>query len=126
MGRLLNSLAVSAALLGLATGSAHAGDPAAGAHVFQSQCAQCHTLGAGKPNGIGPNLTGVAGRRAGSLAGYSYSKAMKSSGLTWTDDNLKKYLSNPSGVVSGNKMPFVGLKNPQKLDDLVAFLKTQH
>jgi len=52
-----------------------AGDAIAGKTVFANQCASCHTVEVGK-NGFGPSLAGVYERKAGSLAGYTYSPAM--------------------------------------------------
>jgi cytochrome c len=100
-----------------------AGDATKGAGVF-SRCAVCHNAENGGGNRIGPNLFGVAGRAAGSVAGYSYSSAMKASGLTWTDENLTEYLTSPKTKVPGNKMSFGGLSDAGQVADLVAYLKT--
>ncbi len=102
-------------------GAVAAGDPASGKVVF-IQCSACHSLIAGK-NGIGPSLHGVIGRKSGSLAGYNYSTAMKTAGITWGEDTLFKYLTAPKTFVPGNKMPFLGVKDDQKRADVVAYLK---
>lgn len=95
-----------------------------GSHVFV-QCKACHSLEAGK-NMVGPSLHGLFGRVAGTAAGYSYSDAMKAAGaggLTWNEDTLTKYAADPKATVPGNKMPFLGVKDPTKLADLIAYLK---
>src|ERR1700730_17069978 len=98
-----------------------AGDPKKGEQVFNTQCKACHSLEAGK-NGIGPTLHGLFGRKAGTVPGYSYSAAMKNSGVVWNDDTLKKYLADPHKFVPGDKMMFAGIKNATQLDDLIAYL----
>jgi cytochrome c len=67
--------------------AASAQDPAEGEKVFAT-CKACHQIGEGAKNAIGPELNGVVGRKAGSVAGYSYSDANKNSGITWDESNL--------------------------------------
>jgi cytochrome c len=101
---------------------AQAADPEAGKVAF-NRCKVCHKLEAGGAASIGPNLHGVFGRKAGTLDGFNYSEAMKSSGVVWDDDSLAKYLSDPKGFISGNKMAFPGIKNEAELANLLAYLK---
>ncbi|AWJ82122.1 cytochrome c family protein (plasmid) [Azospirillum sp. TSH58] len=103
-------------------GIASAQDADAGEKVF-NQCKACHTIEAGGPNRVGPNLHGVVGRPSGSIESFKYSDAMKGAGLTWDEANLDKYLTDPKGTVPGNKMAFAGVKNEQARKDLIAFLK---
>lgn len=111
---LLSSLAV--------TGQAGAADVEAGKKVF-NKCAACHSVEPGKTK-VGPSLWGVVGRKAGTLEGYSFSAAMKNSGLTWDVSTLELYLAKPSEVVKGSKMAFAGIKDPTELADVVAYLQT--
>lgn len=106
--------------------------PAAAAPVAVSdrpaawpQCQSCHSVEAGKPSGVGPNLHGVVGRPAGTLAGFAYSPAMKASGLTWDAATLDRYLENPRAVVPAGKMPYAGLKDAGARASLVAWLAEQ-
>ena len=117
MACILKSLIVATAVLAFAQPSL-AADPAAGAKVFKSQCALCHG-----GSGVGPSLSGVAGRKAGTHAGFSYSPAMKNSGKVWTAANLTAYIANPAKVVPGNKMPYPGLHDATQLANLVAYLE---
>jgi len=114
----LFALAVGA----LFAGPAWAGDAGHGKTIFSQQCGICHTANKGGPAVLGPNLYGVVGRKAGTVAGYSYSSAMKAAGFTWTDDKLTAYLPAPRSLVPGTKMSYGGLHNPAQLVDLVAFL----
>jgi len=101
---------------------APAGDPAAGEKTF-NQCKVCHTNEAGK-NKVGPSLFGVVGRPSGTAPGFAYSPAMKGAGVTWTPENIDKYLSDPKAMVPGNKMAFPGLKNEQDRRNVIAYLST--
>jgi cytochrome c2 len=104
---------------------ASAQDAAAGAIVFKTQCAGCHSLDAGKTI-IGPSLFGIVGRSAGSVEGFKYSPANKGSGLTWDEATLDRYLTNPQAVVPKTIMPYPGLKDATKRADLIAYLTTVH
>ena len=96
------------------------GDAQRGTQVF-AQCKICHSLEAGK-NMVGPSLHGLIGRKAGSAPGFAYSPAMKNSNVTWNNDTLSKYLSDPKAFIPGDKMAFTGIKDPSKLGDLLAYL----
>lgn len=122
-----SALGAAALLLGLGTAApAAAQDAAAGQRVF-NQCRACHTVDQGGRNGVGPNLHGVVGRRAASVEGFRYSANMRQlaeGGLTWTTDNLQRYLANPKDLVPQGSMAFAGLRNPQQRNDVIAYLET--
>jgi len=128
MGRILKLAASASLIAGLAAaavpGAAASSDIGKGASLFRTQCGSCHSDTAGARRGIGPNLFDIVGRRAGMEKGYDYSPAMKNAGLTWTTDKLKLYVANPKEVVPGDKMPYGGLHNPGKVDQIVAYLAT--
>ena len=101
------------------------GNAAAGEKDFVV-CRACHQIGPGAKIAVGPVLNGVVGRKAGSYPGYNYSEANKSSGITWTPDELEKYLANPQKVVPHTKMAFPGFHGdtaPTKIKDVIAFLQ---
>jgi cytochrome c len=103
-----------------AANAAPQGDPLRGKGLYQA-CAGCHSL---DENDLGPRHRGVVGRRAGSLEDYSYSAALKASGLTWDEATLDRWLTNPSALVPGTKM-FFKIDDPQSRADIIAFLKEQ-
>lgn len=102
--------------------SAHAQDTAAGEKTF-AVCRACHQIGETAKNSVGPVLNGVIGRPAGSYSGYSYSDANKNSGLIWDEATFREYISNPKAKIPGTKMVYAGLKDEQKVTDLLAYLK---
>lgn len=106
--------------------SAHAtGDGARGSDLFEEECAECHSVQAGR-NKKGPSLFGVVGRPSGTVANYHYSDAMKNAQLTWTPETLSRYLTAPKTTVPGTKMKYSGLNDQQQQTDLIAFLAGQH
>ncbi|MBX3479141.1 MAG: cytochrome c family protein [Caulobacter sp.] len=88
-------------------------------------CRSCHNITPGGPNMTGPNLYGVFGRKAGSHEGFKYSDALKNAGFVWDAEKLDSWLTNPQSFLPGNRMTFVGVKDPQKRIDLIAYLKVE-
>jgi len=119
---MIRHLLIASAVLCAATSASQAQDAAAGEKVF-AQCKICHQIGETAKNSVGPNLNGIIGRAAGSVAGYAYSDANKKSGITWDEATFKEYIADPKAKVPGTKMSFAGLKDQQKVNDLVGYLK---
>ncbi len=101
---------------------AQSGNEARGERLFNQQCKSCHTVDKDGASPVGPNLHGVIGRKAGTAQGFSFSDAMKGSGIVWDEKTLAEYLKDPKGRVPGTKMVFVGLKQEAQQADLIAFL----
>lgn len=110
----------------MASLSAAAGEPDAGAKVFKSECAECHTVRQGH-NKKGPSLFGIVGRPSASLPDFNYSDALRSRHWTWTEDQLRTYISQPAKKADpGTKMKYDGLDDPKQVDDLISYLSTLH
>ncbi len=112
------------ALFALAAPLAHAsGDADHGKQVYQEECADCHSIVAGK-NKKGPSLFGVVGRPSASIAEFKYSDAMRAANKTWSADALEQYIQAPRKTVQGAKMKYDGLDNADSRADIIAFLST--
>jgi cytochrome c len=106
----------------LAAGAARAdGDVARGEAKF-GDCAACHKLEAGA-NNVGPSLHGIFERKAGEIADFRYSPAMKRSGISWTPETLDKFISDPQSLVPANRMPYAGMASAADRADLIAYLQ---
>jgi cytochrome c len=88
-----------------------------------AQCSSCHSIRPGL-NAVGPSLYAVVGRKAGSLADYAYSPALKASGKVWDEATLDTWLAGPMQDVPGTKMTYAGLADPAKRKEIIAYLKT--
>lgn len=125
---LLIALALWSAAAGASSVAAEStGDAGAGQDIFDRQCKTCHQIGAEARHRVGPQLNGIFGRKAGSAADYSYSKAMilaGTEGLVWDHETLAAYVESPKALVTGTKMSFRGIKSPEERADLVAFLRS--
>ena len=85
-------------------------------------CKACHSVEPGK-NGIGPSLAGIFGDKAATVPGFEFSDAMKSSGLTWNQATLDRYLTDPRGTVPGTKMAFGGVADAAKRQAIIDWIK---
>jgi len=95
----------------------------AGRLLFNNACRTCHSLNDGD-NRLGPHLHGVVGRKAGSVANFAYSSAIKDSGLTFDEATLDRFIASPDQVAPGSGMrPFSGISSAEDRAKLVAFLR---
>ena len=95
-----------------------------GEKIFKTRASQCHTSARRGENGVGPNLWGLVGRKAGTQLGYDYSDVNKNSGVVWSEENLFNYLENPKKFLPGTKMSFAGIKSEKDRRDIIAYMKT--
>ena len=124
----LGSISASAAVgLVLATGLAvghvparAAGDAVRGAQAYEERCGACHSVEADR---VGPRHAGVVGRKAGSVAGFAYSPALKASTIRWDEQALDRWLTNPEALVPGQRMGY-SLTDPMVRADVIAYLAT--
>jgi cytochrome c len=115
---------IAGGLLAIAGSASADGDPVKGESVFHA-CRSCHSTDEGA-NRIGPSLFHIVGRPTASLPDYNYSDAMKAfaaNGHKWDEASLTTYLQAPRDVVPGTRMAFVGLRKPEDIVNLIAYLR---
>jgi cytochrome c len=120
---------ICAAVATLVAGAAGAADTldkartAAGEIMFERNCRICHSPSADTAS-YGPTLTGVYGRKAGSVEGYDYSDAMKKAGIVWTAEALRAWMADNTHFMPGTKMRHVGVTDPAEQDFIIAYLQS--
>lgn len=126
MGKFTGAMVVvGLATSALAGGTAFAqakGDPVLGKKVFM-RCVACHAVTPSAGPKMGPNLSGVVGRKAAAAPGFKYSAAMQKAKLKWDEATLDKWLTKPSAVVPGTSMAFAGIPTPADRANVIAYLK---
>ena len=124
----MRSLPAAGALAAIFTGAlslcvpalARAAPDAAHGEQVYARCMACHALAFDR---VGPHHCGLLGRRAGSVAGFNYSAAMKKMGITWSEKTLDRFLTKPLKMVPGTAMTYDGVADPKDRVDLIAYLK---
>ncbi len=111
--------AVCAAALAAAAAAAAPQQIQAGEAVY-ARCLACHALAYDR---TGPRHCGLFGRRAGSVAGFDYSPAMRRSGIVWDARTLDRFLADPTHAVPGTSMGYAGVKDGKERAALIAYLK---
>ena len=101
------------------------GDPAHGTELFKKHCAACHNVMKGAtPDSYGVVLPlhGIVGRESAQTKGFFYSKAMRESGVVWTEENLNQYMQDPKKMIPGIRMEFLSLEDEQDRQDIIAYI----
>ncbi len=100
-------------------------DPMARGKKLYKRCSTCHTLEEGGRHKVGPNMWDIFGATAGMKDGFAYSKAMKESGVVWTDETMDAYIENPRKFMPGNRMSYAGLRKPEDRENVLAYIKAE-
>ena len=114
---------VKVALAAEPAASAAAGLAAAAPPAAYEICAVCHTVSDDGADGMGPNLRGVVGRKAGAKEGFGYSDALKNSNITWTPAEIDSWLTDPGAKVPGTQM-YQGVADPAERKAIISYLQT--
>ena len=113
-------MAALLALLRVGMPAHAAGDATRGAEAYEARCGGCHSV---ESDRVGPRHAGIVGRRAGSVAGFAYSPALKASGFTWDAARLERWLSDPEALVPGQRMGY-RVDDAAVRADVIAYLAT--
>jgi cytochrome c len=121
---------ISAVVLVALSGPSFAeGDATKGKAAF-AKCGICHQVGPGAKTVVGPELNGIVGRKAASVADYAmYSAGMKklgADGYVWTEENIDKWIADPKAMIPDSPMAlaFPGMPDAGERADVIAYLKT--
>lgn len=117
-----SAVAALSVAFGLIAAPANGQDIAQGEQLFK-KCQICHSIGPGAKNKVGPILNGLDGRHSGSVEGFSYSEANKSSGIVWNEQSFKDYIKDPRARIPGTKMVFPGIKDDQEIASLWLYIR---
>jgi len=109
-----------AAIFAMVTLTLSADDSARGKDVFRKRCAGCHGLDNDQE---GPRLRGVFGRPSGSIASFKYSEALTKAHITWNEESLDRWLTDPEKMVADNDMAF-HVESAEERRTVIAFLKS--
>ena len=93
--------------------------------AFNGHCRNCHSMKEGD-NRLGPSMFRIMGKKAGQVAGFNYSPALKNSTIVWTDDVMDKWIENPGAVAAGNSMspPYNGIADAEIRKHIITFMKS--
>jgi cytochrome c len=119
MSKPLNTV-LAATLMSMAPAVFAAGDAVRGQELYQGRCTGCHSVAQSR---VGPAHQGVFGRRAGRVAGYDYSAALKASRVVWSEQTLDAWLRSPERTIPGQKMGYMVTDATDRID-LIAYLRT--
>jgi cytochrome c len=117
------------ALVALSAPASAEGDATKGKAAF-AKCGICHQIGPGAATLVGPELNGIVGRKAASVADYTlYSAGMKklgADGFIWTEEHIDKWIADPKAMIPDSPMAlaFPGIPDAGERADIVAYLKT--
>lgn len=97
---------------------------AAEGEKITKKCTNCHTFTKGGANKVGPNLWNVLGNKFAHTDSFTYSKAFYALEGGWDYDNLYQFLRKPKKYVKGTKMAFAGLRKPEDIANVLAYIRT--
>lgn len=99
------------------------GDPTRGRLVFGA-CRTCHYAEQAMGHNNGPNLHRIFGKVVGQQKGFDYySATFKAAGFVWTPQVMYTWLENPMAMFPASSMMSLGVPDPQRRADLIAFLQ---
>jgi cytochrome c len=124
----LLGFACAAMVIALSPSKSMAADAEAGKVAF-AKCGICHQVGPNAQILVGPPLTGVVGRKAGSVAGFTYSPGMKKlgdDGYVWTEEHIDSWIANPKALLPASTMALAsqGIPDAEERANIIAYLKT--
>ena len=115
---------LSAVQLGLLSASLQA-DPLNGEQLYDVACSACHSLETAPDHRVGPALSGLLNRQAGTVEGYQFSEALRTSGWIWRLPTLLAWLTDPDAAIPNNAMNYVNPLTAEETQRLSEWLLQQ-
>ena len=94
-----------------------------GRQLYDRHCRSCHGGTGPADSPIGPSLSGIVGRKAGTTASGIHSRAATDSGIVWDRESLRRFVSAPQREIPGSLMP-VPVVDPAELEHLLDYLES--
>ncbi len=91
--------------------------------MFEHRCRNCHANDPAKQS-YGPSLVGIVGRKAGTIDGFAYSDAMKTSGIVWTEDTLRSWIAYNTGFMPETRIKHMAITDKNEQDFILTYLKS--
>lgn len=102
-----------------------AADKTKGQANFKKYCSTCHNVDPSSANKVGPGLYSIVGAPKAHHADFNYSDGLKAKGGNWEYADLFAFFKKPSAYIKGTRMSFAGLKKPEEIADIIAYLREQ-
>ena len=115
---------LSAVQLGLLSASLQAAS-LTGEQLYDVACSACHGLGTVPDHRVGPTLGGLLNRQAGTVDGYQFSEALRTSGWIWRLPTLLAWLTDPNAAIPNNAMNYVNPLTAEETQRLSEWLLQQ-
>ena len=115
---------LSAVQLGLLSASLQAAS-LTGEQLYDVACSACHGLGTVPDQRVGPALGGLLNRQAGTMDGYQFSEALRTSGWIWRLPTLLAWLTDPNAAIPNNAMNYVNPLTAEETQRLSEWLLQQ-
>jgi cytochrome c2 len=123
MSYLSKATCVAFALGGLVGATSAGQSMESGRQLYDRHCRTCHGGTGPADSPIGPDLSGIVGKKAGAQASGIHSRTAIDSAIVWNRETLRRFLTAPRGEIPGSIMP-VGVADPAELERLLDYLES--
>jgi cytochrome c len=87
-----------------------------------NDCVVCHSIDKDGPMRSAPSLWGIVGAPKARSSWFAYSQPLRRKGGVWSEDEIDKYLTNPSAFVPGTYKTLSPIEDPARRKAVISFL----